>query len=44
MEKTIDEDQDILGKIYEEKRIGSLLTKYDMTIRKYRETVRKFSE
>ena len=36
MEKTIDEDALILSQCYEDKRIG-FLTKYDITIRKYRE-------
>lgn len=43
MEKTIDEDAGILSTIYEEDRTkGGLLTKYDMTIRKYRQMVDKF--
>jgi len=43
MEKTIDEDQDILSKIDVERRYGILTTKYDMTILKYREYMNRFS-
>jgi len=43
MEKTIDEDAGILSTIYEDDRMkGGLLTKYDMTIRKYRQMVNNF--
>lgn len=43
MEKTIDEDRDILGKIDAEHRFGNLYTKYDQTIRRYREMMARFS-
>lgn len=43
MEQTIDEDQDILGKIDVERRIGTLYTRYDVTIRKYREMMAQFT-
>lgn len=36
MEKTIDEDASILSRCYENRRVG-FLTKFDITIRKYRE-------
>ena len=42
MENTIDEDKDILEKIDAERRIGNLYTRYDVTIRKYREMVAQF--
>lgn len=42
MEKTIDEDQDILSKIHVNRRLGPLQTRYDLTIRRYREMVDRF--
>lgn len=41
MEKTIDEDASILSRCYPEKRKG-FLTKYDITIRKYRDKCKLF--
>jgi len=42
MEKTIEEDASILSRCYTQGRVG-FLTKYDITIRKYRESRREFS-
>lgn len=42
MEKTINEDQDILSKIYEDRRNSLFTTKYDVSIRKYRDMIRRF--
>jgi phenylpropionate dioxygenase-like ring-hydroxylating dioxygenase large terminal subunit len=43
MEKTIDEDVSILSRTYPEKRYG-FLTKYDVTIGRYREARKRFSK
>ena len=42
MKRTIQEDCDILSKIYEERRNAAFITKYDISIRKYREMIKKF--
>lgn len=43
MEKTIDEDVDILKNVYEESRKGPLVTKYDVTIGNFRKDIIKFT-
>ena len=40
MKSTIQEDLDILKNVYPEFREGRLKTKYDVTIQKFRESVR----
>ena len=42
MEKTIDEDVDILKSVYDDKREGPLTTKYDITILNFRKDIQKF--
>ena len=44
MDKTIDEDIEILSKVYDKNRIGNINTKYDITINKYRNAKRIFRE
>jgi hypothetical protein len=44
MRKTIQEDVEILGKINEKQRFGSLKTKFDVTILKYRHDKQKWLE
>ena len=42
MERTIDEDANVLADVYEDRRLdGGLWTRYDVTIRKYRDLVEK---
>lgn len=43
MEKTIDEDVWILDRVYPKYRDGHLITKYDVTIQKYRSMIKHFS-
>lgn len=44
MMKTIDEDVQMLKDVYDEHRVGSLITKYDVTIVNFRKDVKKLLE
>lgn len=42
MKKTIDEDADILKNVFDDKREGKLVTKYDITITNFRKDIKKY--
>lgn len=44
MNRTLEEDRSILEKIYEDRRDSKILTRYDISIKKYREMVERFSQ
>jgi hypothetical protein len=43
MNRTLEEDRSILSKIYETRRDSNFLTRYDVSIKKYREMMARFS-